>query len=109
MAETESGGDWASAPYAQWLEESIRDMVEFKPISIAMQMMDSTGLVETRYYNTTPNGRACMVDAMRDDTLWEWLVANREEIRAILGDEGEDEDDDDDELQDTDPETDSEE
>lgn len=107
MAETESGGDWASAPYAQWLEESIRSMVLFQPKSIAIQMMNDIGLVETCYYNTTPNDRACMVDAMHDDSMWEWLIANREEIREILGDEGED--DDDDGLQDADTETDSEE
>ena len=107
MAATRTTDDWAYAPYAKWLEESIRDIVEFKPISIAMQMMNSTGLVETRYYNTTPNGRACMVDAMHDDSMWEWLIANREEIREILGDGGEDEDDD--ELPDDDSETDSEE
>ena len=44
-----------------------------------------------------------MIDAMRDDARWEWLYANKEEVRAIL------EDEDDGELQDTDTESDSEE
>ena len=104
---TDNADDWASAPYAQWLEESIRSMVLFQPKSIAIQMMNDIGLVETCYYNTSPNDRACMVDAMRDDAMWEWLYANKEEVRAILEDEDEDEDDD--ELQDADTEADSEE
>ena len=45
-----------------------------------------------------------MIDAMRDDARWEWLYDNREEIRAILSEDG----DDDDELQDADTEADSE-
>lgn len=107
MAGAETTDDWTTLPYAAWLEESIQAIVAFAPRSIAIQMMNEMGLVETCYYNTSPNDRACMIDAMRDDAMWEWLIANRREIREILEDGGEGEDDD--ELQDTDTETDSEE
>ena len=103
MAETETV-DWAALPFAQWLEESIQELVKAKPIAIGMQMIDEYGMVHTCYYNTSANDRACMIDAMRDDARFEFIYANREEIRAILEDEGEE----DDGLQDADPETDSE-
>ena len=96
--------DWTEKPFASWLEDTIRELVNANPIAIAMEMVDDAGLVSTCYYNTSANDRACMIDAMRDDARWEWLYENREEIRAILSEDG----DDDDELQDADTETDCE-
>lgn len=96
--------DWTAKPFASWLEDTIRELVKANPVAIAMEMVDETGLVSTCYYNTSANDRACMIDAMRDDARWEWLYDNREEIRAILSEDG----DDDDELQDADTEADSE-
>lgn len=87
---TATADDWTSAPYAVWLEEVIGEMVKSNPVAIAMSMVTEDGLVHTCYYNTSPNDRACMIDAMRDDARWEFIFANREEIRAILDDEGED-------------------
>lgn len=103
MAMTATTDDWTAAPYALWLEECIQELVKADPCAIAMSLIDKDGLVSTCYYNTSPNDRACMIDAMRDDARWEWLYANKEEVRAIL------EDEDDDELQDADTEADSEE
>ena len=100
---TATTDDWTAAPYAEWLEQSIQELVKANPQAIAMEMVGEDGLVSTCYYNTSPNDRACMIDAMRDDARWEWLYANKEEVRAIL------EDEDDDELQDADTESDSEE
>ena len=100
---TATTDDWTAAPYAEWLEQSIQELVMANPQAIAMEMVGEDGLVSTCYYNTSPNDRVCMIDAMRDDARWEWLYANKEEVRAIL------EDEDDDELQDADTESDSEE
>ena len=91
MAGTETTDDWTAAPYASWLEETIQELVKANPQAIAMEMVGEDGLVSTCYYNTSPNDRACMIDAMRDDARWEWLYANKDEVRAILEDEGDDE------------------
>lgn len=96
--------DWTQKPYAGWLEQSIKELMDANPVAIAMEMVDEYGLVSTCYYNTSPNDRACMIDAMRDDSRWEWLYNNRAEVRAILSDEGEE----DDGLQEDDPAPDSE-
>ena len=95
--------DWTEKPYAGWLEQSIKELVDANPVAIAMEMVDEQGLVSTCYYNTSPNDRACMIDAMHDDNRWEWLINNRTEVKAILDDEGVD----DDGLCEDDPETDS--
>lgn len=84
--------DWTELPFAGWLERSIKELVDANPVAIAMEMVDKQGIVSTCYYNTSPNERACMIDAMRDDARWEWLYGNKEEIMAILSDEGEDDD-----------------
>jgi hypothetical protein len=79
--------DWTEKPFASWLENTIRELVNANPVAIAMEMVDETGLVSTCYYNTSANDRACMIDAMRDDARWEWLYENKDEVRAILEDE----------------------
>ena len=83
--------DWSSRPFAPWLEESIKELMTANPIAIAMEMVDENGLVSTCYYDTSPNIRACMIDAMMDDAREEWVRGNIELIRSIL--DGNDEDD----------------
>ena len=88
---TTTADDWTTAPYAEWLEQSIQELVKANPQAIAMEMVGEDGLVSTCYYNTSPNDRACMIDAMRDDARFEFIKGNRDEIRAILSDDWEDE------------------
>lgn len=91
---TANADDWTAAPYAEWLEQSIQELVKANPVAIAMEMVSEDGLVSTCYYNTSPNDRACMIDAMRDDARFEFIRENRDEIRAILSDDYVDEEDD---------------
>ena len=91
---TTTTDDWTTAPYAEWLEQSIQELVKANPQAIAMEMVGEDGLVSTCYYNTSPNDRACMIDAMRDDARFEFIKGNRDEIRAILSDDYVDEEDD---------------
>lgn len=103
---TTQNDDWTTRPFAKWLEECIREMINANPEAIAMSMVSEDGLVSTCYYNTSANDRACMIDAMRDDARWEFIFSNKEEIRAVLEDDSEGEEDG---LQDADSEVDSEE
>ena len=91
---TATTDDWTAAPYAEWLEQSIKELVNGNPVAIAMEMVSEDGLVSTCYYNTSPNDRACMIDAMRDDARFEFIRENRDEIRAILLDDYVDDEDD---------------
>lgn len=94
-----SDNDWSSKPFAPWLEESIKEMMDANPVAIAMEMVDEYGMVSTCYYNTSPNDRAIMIDAMRDDGREMWIKDNRDMIMTILNGE----DDDIDKLQEDDP------
>ena len=105
---TATADDWTAAPYAGWLENVIRTMVEADPVCIAMEMITDDGEVYTCYYNTDMSDRDVMISAMHDDNLMRWIKEHREDIMDILSDDWA-EDEDDDELQDADTESDSEE
>lgn len=91
---TGTADDWTALPYAEWLEDVIRDMVEMKPYCIAMQMITVEGDVNTCYYNVNMNDRDVMIGAMQDDNRMRWLKEHREEIMEILSDEWVDDEDD---------------
>ena len=83
---------FSSKPFAPWLEEVVKGLFDNEPVSIAMEVINSDGQVSTAYWMCSPNDRALMVDAMRDDSRLEWLLNNREEVLEILNGEGDDED-----------------
>lgn len=84
--------DWSSKPFASWLEQSIKELMEANPIAIAMEMVNEDGVISTCYYNTSPNDRACMIDAMADDARERWVLDNREWIKAVMDGEIDDDD-----------------
>ena len=80
--------DWTTAPYAEWLEECIKTMIEANPVAIAMEMVGEDGMVSTCYYNVSPNDRACMMDAMQDDAREMWVRDNKVIIKAFIKNTG---------------------
>lgn len=83
---------WTGVPYADWLEETIREMVEVSPESIALEMLTADGRLYTCYYNVSQDDRARMMSAMRDDDRMEWVFNNRDMILEALNAEDEEED-----------------
>ena len=81
-------------PYAQWLEDTLKEVFDIDPVAISMQMRDADGTTYTCYWNVSSDDRAIMIDAMREDGYKDFIRNNKEEIRAIM-DEDEEEDDDD--------------
>lgn len=81
----------------------MREMFDIDPVSIALQMRDSNGQTYTCYWNCSRDDMACMIDALHDDALLEFLRANKDMVKEIL--EGEEEDGDG--LCESDPEADS--
>lgn len=77
-------------PYAEWLEGVIRDLFGINPSCISMQMRDVTGKSFSCYWNCSADDRAVMVDAMKQDGMFEWVRNNRREILEILNEEDED-------------------
>lgn len=79
----------------------MREMFDIDPVAIAMEMRDAVGQIYTCYWMASQDDRALMIDAMRNDSLFDWLRNNKYEILEILNEE-------DDEYEGTDTETDSE-
>ena len=93
--------DIESSPFSGWLEGVVRDMYDIEPRCIEMAMRDSEGRVYTAYWQMDSNDRACIIDAMQDDRLMDFLRNNKEMILEMLNE------DDEDGLCETDTETDS--
>ena len=82
-------------------------LLDFKPVTITINAITEDGEVLSGYWNCNANSRAIIMDAMRNDSLLEYIEDNRETILTILNDmDGEE--DDEDGLQDADTEADSE-
>ena len=85
--------DWGSKPYAEWLEQVVRELAAVNPAAIALEMIDEVGAVSTCYYNVSQNDRACMIGAMVDDDRMAWVTENADILREIIMGEEDEEDD----------------
>ena len=81
-------------------------LLDFKPVTITINAITDDGEVLTGYWNCSANSRAIIMDAMRNDSLLEYIEDNRETILTILNDMDGEEDDEDD-IAETDSEPDS--
>ena len=85
--------DWRDKEYTEWLEQTVRGMVDIDPVSIALELVGKDGVVQTAYWRVSADDRARMMSAMVDDDRIEWLKVNRESVLEILNaeDDGEEE------------------
>ena len=81
--------DVSRLPYAQWLEDTLRDLVESKPkcICIAAIMPDQT--VGTAYYDCTTQDKAIFAHNIQVDITMDVIKANIGEIKEIMEEETE--------------------
>ena len=85
---TSETDNFADKPYASFVEEMVKNMFDINPTCISMQMRDVEGKTYTCYWETSPDDRAIMIDAMRDDAFFDWIENNKDAIKAILEEEG---------------------
>lgn len=83
--------DIRKEPYAEWLEATLRSMVESKPQTIGMVAIMPDGTTGTTYYNMDNRDRLVMVESIMIDYFEQFIRANADYIKAILN--GEEEDD----------------
>lgn len=82
--------DITQQPYAEWLEASLRELVELHPRTIGIITIMPDGTTGTQYYNADNRDRTVMREALQIDSLIELLRVNADVLRAlILGEEGE--------------------
>lgn len=84
--------DFTNKPYAQWIEDTIQQLFDIDPVAIAMEMRDDKGQTYTCYWEVSRDDRACMIGAMQDDDLLDFLAVNKDVVAEILNGEGDDKD-----------------
>ena len=80
--------DIRSQPYAEWLEDALREMVDLQPATIGIITIMPNGSTGTRYFNADNRDRMIMCEAINIDYLEELIRVNADGIRQIL--DGED-------------------
>ena len=79
-------------PYAQWLDDTMMQLLEINPVCMTINAITDDGEVLSGYWNCSANSRAIIMDAMRNDSLLEYIEDNKDTILKILNGEEEDED-----------------
>lgn len=86
--------DYASKPYAQFLEEALLDLVKHDPVSIAFVCILPDSTIGTTYYNCDCTDIVLMANAMSKDEHLLWMKVNADLIAETLEGMEEDEEDD---------------
>lgn len=70
--------------YAEWLEETLRELVDLKPEHIGIVTINADGSTGTAYFDVRNSERWLMVQAIIQDNLMDFTRANAERISEIL-------------------------
>lgn len=84
--------DIKAQPYAEWLEASLRELVELHPRTIGIVCILPDGSTGTQYYNADNRDRLVMGEALMIDYLEALLRVNADHLRELIlgGEEGDD-------------------
>lgn len=79
-------------PYAEWLEEALRDLLNFPAKGLCIIATNDSGDVYTSYYDVAINDKLLIAGVVQQDALLDTLIANGYIQKSSENDE-EDEDD----------------
>lgn len=82
--------DIMAQPYAEWLEESLRDLVDLNPQTIGIITILPDGSTGTQYYNADNRDRLIMCEALQIDMLDELIRVNADHLRDLINGEATD-------------------
>lgn len=86
--------DITQQPYSEWLEDSLRELVELHPATIGIITIMPDGTTGTQYYNADNRDRLVMGEALMIDYLAALICSNADHFREmILGEEDDDDED----------------
>ena len=80
--------DITQQPYSEWLEDSLRELVELHPATIGIITIMPDGTTGTQYYNADNRDRLIMCEALHIDMLDNLLRINADHLRELLEEEG---------------------
>lgn len=81
--------DITKQPYAKWLEESLRDLVDLEPATIGIVCIMPDGSTGTHYYQADNRDRLIMTEAIMLDYMEALIEVNADHLRELLLGEGE--------------------
>lgn len=81
--------DVTEQPYAEWLEASLRELVELQPRTIGIVLILPDGSTGTQYFNADNRDRLIMCEAINIDYLEALIRVNIDHIREMLEDDDE--------------------
>lgn len=76
--------DITKQEYSAWLEESLKNVLEFKPSSICIVATAEDGTTKTGYYNATGQDKAVFAANILSDVVMDIIEANADVIKGIL-------------------------
>ena len=81
--------DIRKEPYAEWLEDTLRELVDLHPMSIGIVAINEDGSTGTAYFNIRNKERWAMVQAILQDNVIDFIQVNSDIIRNMLDGEAE--------------------
>lgn len=79
--------DITSKPYAAWLEQSLKAMMEIKPVSMCIVATGDNGDTLTGYFNADAQDKAVFAHHIQSDVMMDIIRANAAEIKSVLDEE----------------------
>ena len=76
--------DITKEEYAEWLEDSLREMVDLEPETIGIVLIMPDGTTGTQYYNADNRDRLVMMEALMIDYLDDLIQVNADHLRELL-------------------------
>lgn len=76
--------DITKQEYSAWLEESLKNVLEFKPSSICIVATAEDRTTKTGYYNATGQDKAVFAANILSDVVMDIIKANADVIKGIL-------------------------
>lgn len=79
--------DIRNQKYSEWLEELLKNMVNFDPNHIAFIAMNNRGETATCYFNCEASDLAMMDGVLQQDALFRRIEANRVWLKNLVDSE----------------------
>ena len=76
--------DITKQEYSAWLEESLKNVLEFKPSSICIVATAEDGTTKAGYYNATGQDKAVFAANILSDVVMDIIKDNADAIKGIL-------------------------
>ena len=76
--------DITKQPYSEWLEESLRELVEMEPQTIGIVTILPDGSTGTHYFQADNRDRLIMCESIMLDYLEALIEVNADHLRELL-------------------------